>query len=112
MISRHPPLLASLVALTVALGLAPAAQAADWPQWLGPQRNGHSTETGSLVGTWGSDGPPTRWSRPIGTGFSAISVVGNTGYTMATDGPHIALVAFDVATGKNRWSVRIGQGYD
>jgi outer membrane protein assembly factor BamB len=50
--------------------------AADWPQWLGPQRDGVSAETG-LVKTWPAKaGPPLVWERPVGEGFSGPVVVG------------------------------------
>ena len=45
--------------------IAPLA-AADWPCWLGPQRNGSSPETGLLT-TWPKEGPEAalegRWRR-------------------------------------------------
>ncbi|MCS6850519.1 MAG: PQQ-like beta-propeller repeat protein [Gemmataceae bacterium] len=48
---------------------------ADWPQFLGPSRNGISAETG-LRTTWPSAGPPLVWQRAVGAGFSGPVVVG------------------------------------
>jgi outer membrane protein assembly factor BamB len=45
------------------------SHAADWPQLLGPTRNGISTET-NLSATWPADGPPVVWKKKIGAGFS------------------------------------------
>ncbi len=56
----------------VALGLA----AADWPQFLGPTGDNVSTETG-LINTFGKDGPPSVFSKRIGTGYAAPSVRGD-----------------------------------
>src|ERR1035438_7424171 len=57
-------------ALAFAIWLAPLAlQAADWPQFLGPDRNGISAET-NLAGAWPAEGPPLRWKKDIGQGFS------------------------------------------
>src|SRR5580692_11492432 len=49
------------------------ARAGDWPQFLGPTRNGVSPETG-LLDQWGTNGPPLVWEKQIGTGYSAPSV--------------------------------------
>src|SRR5665213_432965 len=46
--------------------------AADWPQFLGPIRNGISTETG-LLEKWPPSGPPILWDKHIGAGYSAPS---------------------------------------
>jgi outer membrane protein assembly factor BamB len=47
--------------------------AADWPQFLGPDRNGISAET-NLGGAWPADGPPVRWKKDVGQGFSGPAV--------------------------------------
>ena len=46
-----------------------SAAAAEWPQFLGPTRNGVSTET-NLATTWPTEGPKTVWQKEIGQGFS------------------------------------------
>ncbi len=60
--------------LGLALVLAGAA-AADWPQFLGPARNGTSEETG-LAASWPAKGPPIVWQRDVGEGYSAPVVAG------------------------------------
>jgi hypothetical protein len=52
-----------------ALALTSSFQAEDWPQFLGPNRNGSITET-NLVSAWSSEGPPVLWRRKVGEGFS------------------------------------------
>ncbi len=70
------------VALGVALGLtAMGAQADDWPQWLGPHRDGIWRETG-IVREFPSGGPPARWRVPIGGGYSGPAVAGGRVYVM------------------------------
>jgi hypothetical protein len=54
---RYAPL--TLACLVAALNLA-----ADWPQFLGPQRNSTSTETG-LLQTWDAKGPPLLWQKIV-----------------------------------------------
>src|SRR5207249_10541830 len=51
------------------------APAADWPQFLGPARNGISMETG-LLQTWPKGGPAVVWSEAVGAGFSGPVVAG------------------------------------
>ena len=53
-----------------------AAAAEDWPQFLGPRKNGVSGETG-LLEKWPTNGPPLLWEKAIGTGYGAPSVRGN-----------------------------------
>lgn len=48
----------------------------DWPGFLGPRENGISGETG-LLKKWPENGPPSLWTKRIGTGYSAPSVLGN-----------------------------------
>lgn len=48
--------------------LTPAVKADDWPQFLGPQRNGVSAESG--IKPWDAGGPPVVWSREVGEGFA------------------------------------------
>ncbi len=51
-------------------------RADDWPQMLGPQRNGVSKETG-LLASWNKDGPPRLWSKDVGEGFSGPVITGD-----------------------------------
>ena len=51
---RLLPVVAALVALT------PSVRADDWPQWLGPNRNGASAEKG-LLATFPKSGPAVAW---------------------------------------------------
>ena len=46
--------------------------AQDWPQFLGPNRDGQYRGV-SLVKGWGTEGPPELWRRPVGSGFAGRS---------------------------------------
>ena len=52
----------------VALTIASVSHAADWPQFLGPERNSTSTETG-LLRSWPEDGPEVLWTIDVGKGY-------------------------------------------
>jgi len=49
------------------------AQADDWPQWLGPQRDGVWRESG-IVRRFPDGGPKVRWRMPVGAGYSGPAV--------------------------------------
>ncbi len=54
------------------LGAAPTT---DWPQLLGPQRNGVCPAP-TLAKTWPKAGPPVVWKREVGQGFAGPAVSG------------------------------------
>ena len=58
----------------VVVGLsAGAATSDDWPQWLGPKRDGVWRETG-LVEKFPAGGPKQVWKEPIGIGYAGPAV--------------------------------------
>jgi outer membrane protein assembly factor BamB len=68
-----------LLAVVVCNGVP--AQADDWPQWLGPNRDGVWRETG-LVERFPPGGPKVLWRQPIDAGYSGPSVAGDLLYVM------------------------------
>jgi outer membrane protein assembly factor BamB len=101
-----------LVGLCVTLMLCLPAAAADWPQWLGPSRDGISTETG-LLKTWPEGGPPLLWQcNGIGAGYSSASVSGGTIYAtgILDDGfGYLFAISLD---GSVKWQQRYGKEPD
>jgi outer membrane protein assembly factor BamB len=66
--------LSQVLILVFTLTLSAAAvHADDWPQWLGPKRDGVWRETG-LVESFSASGPKVRWRTPIGAGYSGPAV--------------------------------------
>lgn len=59
----------------IVLTSLPFLIAADWPQHLGPNRDGHSPETG-LLREWPKEGPTTIWKKDLGSGWSGPVVAG------------------------------------
>lgn len=83
---------------------------ADWPQWLGGNRDGKSTESG-LFGRWGEEGPELVFeSQGLGSGYAAVSVVGNQIYTTGNVGDAQAVTAMDGESGKILWQTKITEG--
>ena len=58
-----------------------ALRANDWPQWLGPQRDGEWRESG-IVEKFSADGLKYRWRVPIGGGYSGPAVAKGRVYVM------------------------------
>ncbi len=75
--------------------------AADWPQFLGPERNGVTTET--LAATFPLGGPKTSWSAKVGSGWSGPIVVGGRVLLQHRIGDEEILESWEVGTGKSVW---------
>ena len=98
--------LAAFALVTACVIAAPSA--ADWPEWRGPARDGHSTET-NLPAAWSPRGENLAWRIPIGSRSSPVAF-GNRLYLNspvgAVDATQERLVAIDAETGKVVWEKR------
>lgn len=100
--------------------LTTATRADDWPQWLGPKRDGVWREAG-LVDKFPPGGPPVVWRVPIGGGYSGPSVAGGkvfvtdyvpaegvklpaSGFAQGRYAGKERITARDEKTGKELWS--------
>ena len=90
----------ALVVAVSAAGVTVVAQ--DWPQFLGPRRDG--TYTGSPLATAWSGGSPTRvWERQVGAGFAGPVVVGDRLILFHRIGREEVVEAMATETGKTIW---------
>lgn len=77
--------------------------AADWPQYLGPERNSTSPETG-LLRSWPENGPEVLWSVPVGRGFGGPVIQDGKVYLLDRDDEvGDTLRCFDLTSGKEVW---------
>jgi outer membrane protein assembly factor BamB len=84
-----------------------ASIGADWPGFLGPNRDGHSPDTG-LLRDWPEAGPPLIWSIDhVGPGWSSVAVSDGHLYTTGNADGKQMLVCLDF-DGQERW--RVPQG--
>jgi outer membrane protein assembly factor BamB len=114
--TTHPLRLLALAAL---LGLASAVWADDWPQWLGPQRDGVWREKG-ILDRFPKGGPKVLWRQPLGGGYAGPAVAGGRVYVMdrvldpgqkesanpfdrANSLGKERVLCFDASTGKLAW---------
>ena len=65
----------ALVVLTAGLACGSRLCADDWPQWLGPQRDGVWRETG-IVERLPAGGPKVLWRVPVNAGYCGPAVAG------------------------------------
>lgn len=88
-------------AFALLLLYAAFAGAADWPQWLGPTRDGVSTEK---VAPW-KDAPKVLWRQAIGEGHSSPVVAKGKLFVHARVSGKDAeeVIAFDAKDGKELW---------
>ncbi len=99
--------------LGLALAAAPRLEAADklgdWPQWRGPNRDGHSPDKG-LLRKWPKGGPELAWkSEGLGKGYSSVSLGGGRIYTMGQWEGQQHLLALDGKNGRKLWSTPVGK---
>ncbi|MBX3442299.1 MAG: PQQ-like beta-propeller repeat protein [Planctomyces sp.] len=92
-----------LVPLALLLAVVREAPAGDWPQWLGPRRNGVSEE---IVAPWETP-PEAAWRKTIGSGFSSPVVAHGLVFVhagVAERDDREVVLAFDAVTGEVKWS--------
>ncbi len=86
--------------------------AADWPQWRGPKRDGHSGEMGVKAALTAKGGPKLAWTfRNAGAGLGTPAVVGERIYVMGTRKGVENVIALDLQ-GKELWATPIGPTWD
>jgi outer membrane protein assembly factor BamB len=93
-----------LLVTAIALLCAVVTHAApfDWPQFLGPDRNG--TYSGpALSETWGSTGPKVVWRKQVGQGFAGPAVVQGRVLLFHRVGNEEVLESLDAKTGNSTW---------
>jgi outer membrane protein assembly factor BamB len=95
---KHPMIL-SVMALMLSLSIS----AQDWPQYLGPDRNSISPQTG-LLRTWPSTGPEVLWTADIGIGYGGPVIKDGRIYLLDRNGDvGDILRCFDFSNGKELW---------
>ncbi len=96
-----------------ALDAAPLTEATrgnDWPQWLGPTRDGRAPD-GPLRADWAAKPPTLVWSTPCGGGHSSFAVVGNLLVTQDYAAGVERVLGLDKRTGAIEWSVSVPVDY-
>jgi len=92
------------VAVVVILATIANVCAQDWPQYLGPNRNGISAQK-NLLHTWPQSGPEVLWRVNVGIGFGGPAVKEGKVYLLDRDDKvGDKLRCLDISSGKELWS--------
>lgn len=92
----------SVTLLVLTIAAAAQTLAADWPQYLGPARNG--TYAGPpLLEMWGPSGPKVVWRKQVGQAFAGPAVVQNRVLLFHRVGNEEVLESLDAKTGAATW---------
>ena len=102
MIATPSRIIFYLSLLTLAVSTT-VSQAADWPNWRGPNYDGHSSET-DFKTSWKGELLPV-WSKDIGAGYSGISVADGRLFTCGVRDGKQVLFCFDADSGSEKWAL-------
>lgn len=103
-----------LIALCATLAcfavVAGDTRAGDWPQILGPNRNGVA-EGESIVDRFPAGGPQTVWQRSVGSGYAGIAVADGIAVLFHRLRDKEIVEAMDAATGDVKWTAEFDAKY-
>lgn len=92
-------------------GAAESKAAEDWPQFLGPARDG-VYRGDDVAPSWGKSGPPVIWQRDVGQGFSGPVVAGGRLVLFHRIGDREVVDCLDAKTGEPIWRDDAPATYD
>src|SRR5262245_10847807 len=92
------------------LSMAGELRAEDWPQFLGPHRNGTCAAT-PLAAAWPKEGPPKLWQRKVGEGFSGPVIKNGRLILFHRLDNRETVECLDSKTGKEEWRVDYATAY-
>ena len=87
-----------------------AAAKNEWPQFLGPARNGISSETG-LLNEWPQEGPKVTWKVPGGVVMSGFAISRGHVITLVQRQGKQWATSLDTETGQTQWQTPLGPAY-
>jgi outer membrane protein assembly factor BamB len=96
--------------LAIALLSTSALRAGDWPQILGPTRNGQASDE-KLASRWPAGGPKQLWTFKLGSGYAGPAVVGNKAIVFHRQAGQEIVEAVDTASGKSLWKAGFAATY-
>jgi outer membrane protein assembly factor BamB len=93
-----------VILIAAILTITTGSTLADWPQYLGPNRNSTSDQKG-LLRSWPEKGPEVLWTVAVGKGFGGPVVKDSKVYLLDRDdkvGDNLR--CFDLSNGKELWN--------
>lgn len=104
------PISIVFVALTFFAFSGSELTANDWPQILGPNRDGVAAGE-KLLDTWPKAGPKIVWSRECGQGYAGVAVKGEKVILFHRVGTNDIVECLNAASGKEIWKVETKSVY-
>jgi len=83
---------------------------AEWSQFLGPNRNGISAETG-LIDAFPAGGPKVLWKVKGGVGMGGLAFKGDRAILLVQKDGRQQVLALGATTGKTHWKTDIAPAY-
>jgi outer membrane protein assembly factor BamB len=91
-------------------GAGRQCRSGDWPDFLGPARNGKSAETG-LPSAWPPGGPPVVWQKMIGIGYAQPTICNGRLFHFARFDNTARLSCLDARSGAEVWTCDYATDY-
>ena len=101
----YPSLFSQIASLSILLTLISQPHAGEWPQILGPSRDGVA-QAETIRRNWGEASPPELWNHQVGQGYAGVAVVGPRVILFQRRENDEVVEALDTTTGKVVWSTR------
>lgn len=83
----------------------------DWPQFLGPNADSTSPETGLTV-PWPEEGPKVVWETKLGVGYATVSTSRGRLFRFGRFGNQARLTCCNAETGKELWKFEYPTDYE
>ena len=100
---QHPRLvLVFVVAVWMTFQVIGPIRAQDWPQFLGPNRDGHYVGSPIEV-DWPGEAPKEVWRRPVGQGFAGPVIAGDLVFVFHRIGGREVIDALTAVSGEPVW---------
>ena len=107
----HEAILRSAVFCALLHSATVNCPAGDWPQILGPSRNGVANGE-RLADNWPDKGPDVLWQRSVGRGFAGVAVQGDRALVFHREGDTERLDAVNPATGEILWEQSLPTSFE
>src|SRR5436190_24184688 len=96
--------------VVVSLGCTVAAEAADWPQWRGPERTGNAATNARLVERLPNE-VKTLWKLKAGEGLASPVAAGGKVFLFDNQGGHETLRVVKATDGQELWRADIDEPF-
>ncbi|MBI1372136.1 MAG: PQQ-binding-like beta-propeller repeat protein [Phycisphaera sp.] len=94
------PFIAACITITL---VTTTVRAGDWPQLLGPERNGVAATDEKLI-DWPADGPKVRWQREVGPGYASPAIADGRVVLFHSPNHTDTVECLELATAKVLWT--------